>query len=96
MRSLAEEIRYAAGVRAGAPMPFAVVIVTRHSPSEPDPDNLFASAKPLLDVLQPPARAYPFGLGLIVGDAPHQIELVCNWRQAPKNQGYTRVSLYPE
>ena len=71
---LAWEIRAAiAGQIPAAPFEYASVKVFRHGLREPDLDNLFASAKDLLDVLQPmrdkrPRR--PFGLGIIVDDKP--------------------------
>ena len=54
-----------------APMNLARVTISRFgSGIEPDPDNLMASCKPLIDLLLVKSRAHPHSFGLIVDDAP--------------------------
>ena len=71
---LAWEIRAAlAGQMPAQPFQFSSVQVFRHGIIEPDRDNLYASAKDLLDVLQPMRDVRPrrlFGLGIIADDKP--------------------------
>jgi len=52
------------------PFEFASVQIFRHGIIEPDRDNLYASAKDLLDVLQPVTARRSFGLGVIADDKP--------------------------
>jgi hypothetical protein len=71
---LAWEIRAVlAGQLPLEPFEYSSVIVFRHGITEPDRDNLYASAKDLLDVLQPMRDKRPkrlFGLGIISDDKP--------------------------
>ncbi|GAA0721438.1 hypothetical protein [Dokdonella soli] len=57
------------------PFQRARVTIHRHGPKEPDPDGLPATAKALLDVLQPFSKRHPCGLGVIVDDSSRCIEL---------------------
>lgn len=59
------------------PQPFARarVVIERESTQEPDPDGLPATAKGLLDVLQPCSRRHPLGLGYILNDSSKCIDL---------------------
>lgn len=50
------------------PIKKCTIVIERESPREPDPDGLPASAKGLLDVLQPCSKRHPLGLGFIVND----------------------------
>jgi hypothetical protein len=52
------------------PLIFASVSVLRYGLKEPDRDNLEASLKMLLDILQPRSKRHPYGLGIISGDDP--------------------------
>ena len=63
------------GKRPLAPLPKARVRVYRCSVGEPDTDNLYASAKALLDCLQPSNERRKYGLGIIENDRPSQCEL---------------------
>lgn len=56
------------GMRPAAPLKFVQIHVFRRSLGEPDTDNLFASCKPLLDVLQPSTERRKYGLGVIEND----------------------------
>jgi hypothetical protein len=68
---LASEIMVlTAGQRPATPLRFASVSVFRRSVAEPDTDNLYASLKPLLDVLQPSGDRRVYGLGIIANDKP--------------------------
>lgn len=58
-----------------APLPYAIVVVERHSSTEPDPDALRGCAKPLLDAIQPASKRHPYGLGLIANDDARSIAL---------------------
>lgn len=64
-----------AGFRPAAPLKYARVQVFRHSTGVPDTDNLYASCKPLLDVLQPATDRRLYGLGVIQNDSPTRCEL---------------------
>ncbi len=68
----------------GLPWRRAAVLVTRRScGKEPDPDNLTAANKLILDALQ--------DAGVILDDAPEFITLVTQWERVPtrKAQGVT-------
>lgn len=75
---LAWEIRAAmVGQIPAEPFKFASVRVYRHCVGEgPDIDNLYASAKDILDVLQPPTARRTFGLGIISDDKPSRCDFV--------------------
>ena len=59
-----------AGQRPAEPLKYVQVSVFRHSLQEPDTDNLYASCKGLLDVLQPSGKRRTYGLGIIENDKP--------------------------
>lgn len=63
-----------------------------------DPDNAVASAKPLLDVLQPVSEQNRYGLGIIAGDDPKVLtKLVVNChRIRPGERRGTEIVLYAE
>jgi hypothetical protein len=50
------------------------IIIERSSSQEPDPDGMTSCAKALLDVLQPPSKRHPLGLGYIAEDSSKCIE----------------------
>jgi hypothetical protein len=56
------------------PLKMAAVTVLRYSLKEPDQDNLEASLKQLLDVLQPRSKRHPYGLGIITDDNHAHLE----------------------
>ncbi len=56
----------------GEPLRYAEVLVWRHGVQAPDRDNLYASLKGLLDVLQPSTKRRSYGLGLIESDGHSQ------------------------
>lgn len=63
------------------PMPRARITVTRYASRLLDQhDNLAGGCKGLIDVLQPMhPKLNAMGLGIIAGDAPHQLQ--CEYRQ---------------
>lgn len=71
-----------AGVRTRDPLPFAKVTVECRRKRALDPDNLYASAKPVLDGL----RAH----GLILDDSPSHITLTVT---QSKGEPQTRVHI---
>ncbi len=64
-----------AGRRPESPFAIAQVIVQRVGIRAPDYDNLYASAKALLDCMQPATDRRKYGLGLIAGDDPMRLVL---------------------
>ena len=67
----------ASGMKAKRPLQRARVSITRRTTGvAPDPDNLVASAKLILDAL--------VQLGIIADDTPDVVELEVNWEQAKK------------
>lgn len=71
---------------------YAQVKVFRHSLQEPDTDNLYASCKALLDVLQPVAKNRVYGLGIIENDKPSRCDLIVRHvRARKKDDQCTRV-----
>lgn len=85
-----------------APFGNALIVVERVSAAnwEPDGDNMAASVKELVDVLQPlhpTIRTY--GLGIIAGDHPEVLRRSIQWRRpvAGEEQGtVVRVELRPD
>lgn len=70
--------------RTLAPIERASVEITRYYCGTPlDPDNLAASAKHVLDVLQPPSRRCPTGLAVIAGDDPAHLALTLRQVRVP-------------
>lgn len=69
-KRLALEIAVAlTGRRPVEPMPNVEIKIFRHMAGvQPDQDN--GIAKAVLDVLQPPTKTHPYGLGIIAGDDP--------------------------
>src|SRR5271157_315989 len=62
------------GQMPAEPFQFASVQVFRHGIIEPDRDNLYFSAKDLMDVLQPSTDRRTFGLGIISDDKPSRCD----------------------
>lgn len=82
-RNIAYEIiSQLSGDRPEPPFKYAAVTIFRHSLQEPDTDNLYASAKDLLDVLQPSGEQRSYGLGIIENDKPSRCELKVRHRTA--------------
>ena len=80
---LAWEIRAALnGFLPPEPFAYASVQVFRHGIREPDIDNLFASAKDILDVMQPATEKRKFGLGIITDDKPSRCKFEIKHIQA--------------
>lgn len=72
MRNLAWEVHAAVPMKGRPPAPLTgiEIQIERFSSQEPDEENLQASAKWLLDVLQPMhPKSRPYGMGLIQDDA---------------------------
>jgi hypothetical protein len=59
-----------AGIGRADPIDRCRMSLTRYSRRRCDVDALGGTAKLLLDVLQPPSRRHPEGLGVIVDDSP--------------------------
>jgi hypothetical protein len=79
-----------------APMERAHVTVTRYSigPVRPDWDNLFASAKPLIDLLLVRTERHPHSFGLIVDDDPKRlIPFMFSERCEKRSQQRTHVKI---
>lgn len=74
--NIAWEIRAQIQKLPAQPIEKSSVTVWRHSVQIPDQDNLQASVKSLLDVLQPNSKKHPFGLGIIAGDDPAHCKIL--------------------
>lgn len=70
IHELSQEVAQVIGQGPAEPLSKAHITVFRHGIQEPDKDNLTASLKWLLDVLQPRSKKHPYGLGIIAGDDP--------------------------
>lgn len=73
------------------PFDMSRITVWRHSVQRPDTDNLYASLKPLCDVLQPCTAKRKYGLGVIVDDAPGVCEMRAFWNKAPRRNDQRTV-----
>ncbi len=71
----AEIIAQLVGVRPEHPFNFASIVIERVGIRAPDYDNLYASAKALLDCLQPCTDRRRYGVGVIAGDDPTRLKL---------------------
>lgn len=65
----------------------ALLTLTRHSATEPDPDNLAISFKPLVDGIAD-------ALGL-PDDSRKHVQRVVRWEKAPTRKGYVSVGVEP-
>lgn len=70
INALSQEVSQALGQGPLQPLTRSHIRVSRYGIQEPDTDNLTASLKWLLDVLQPRSKRHPYGLGIIAGDDP--------------------------
>ena len=74
----------AAGMKSRQPMHTPITVeITRHSPKEPDPDAIHASAKFILDAL--------VNLGCIPDDASEFVRLKAKWEKAGSRNSHTSV-----
>ena len=73
IHALSQEVSHVIGQGPPQPLSKAHVRVFRYGIQEPDHDNLTASLKWLLDVLQPRSHRHPYGLGIIAGDDPEHL-----------------------
>lgn len=80
----AEILAQLVGNRPEQPFAFAEVVVRRIGIRAPDYDNLWASAKALLDCLQPSTDRRKYGVGIIAGDDPKRLVLRVEHVQAPR------------
>lgn len=80
----AEIISQLVGIRPEQPFSYANILVERVGIRAPDFDNLYASAKALLDCLQPCTDRRKYGIGVIAGDDPARLELAVKHVQAKK------------
>lgn len=69
LKEVAWQVRLEAGPPPTEPFKRVKVAVFRESTQEPDPDGIRATAKPILDVLQPCSKKHPVGLGWIIEDS---------------------------
>lgn len=96
-RRYAKELSAEIAVLAWAlipPQPWsrATVRIERWSIKEPDKDNLYASAKCLVDCLLPRSTRHPHGLGFVVDDSPdHMDQTVVHKQAATRKQQSTTV-----
>ena len=67
------------------PLPRARLVLTRHSSVEPDPDNLAASFKPVIDGLR--------YAGVIENDRSANVQIQLTWRLAPASMGKISVEV---
>lgn len=72
------------------PLKRCIIIVERSSTHEPDEDGMKLTAKSLLDVLQPPSKRHPLGLGFILEDSPKCIQAL-EVRHIARQELRTRV-----
>lgn len=70
-----EVLAQLSGRRPAAPLPFAYIHIDRFSTRGLDEDNRPSCAKHLLDVLQPPSKVFPSGLGVITQDSAKYLRL---------------------
>ena len=73
------------GNKPAEPLQRSAIHLIRYSSVEPDPDNLAASFKPVIDGLRE--------AGVIVNDRSENVELRFSWRKAPQNMGMIRVEV---
>ena len=67
------------------PLQRALLVLTRHSATEPDPDNLMASWKPLIDGLQ--------RVGILVNDKSENVELDARWVKCKIGKGNVTIEI---
>lgn len=76
----------AAGKKPPSPLKRAIIVLVRHSSVEPDPDNLVASFKPILDGLRT--------AGIIHDDKRVNIGAPSFlWKKAPSKEGKVTVEV---
>lgn len=69
LQDLAWQVRASIlGPLPAKPLARAKITVTRHALQAPDVDALAGCTKLLLDLLQPPSKRHPCGLGVIAND----------------------------
>lgn len=73
------------GKKPAEPLQQAALHLTRYSSVEPDPDNLAASFKPVIDGLRE--------AGIIENDRSANVALKFSWRKVPPNMGMIRVEV---
>ena len=79
-----------------SPIPYyakAHVKITRCSAGTLDIDNLYGGVKGLIDVLKPPGKSNPFGLGLIAGDEPDKLTLVVEQVKVKRAEARTVIEI---
>lgn len=78
------------------PLQRARVTIYRHSVGTLDQDNAVGGCKALVDVLKPPGKRNPHGMGLIVDDTPDCLELVVKQiKVARRSEQRTVVTIEP-
>lgn len=95
MDQLAAEVAHQTPAASGIPFRRAKVEIIRQSSKQPDRDNLWGSAKPVLDVLQVKSKRHPYGTYVIENDDADHIELDCRWEKTSPKHGKTLVIVTP-
>lgn len=79
----------------------AIVEIERHTPRQPDYDNMAGGAKRLMDCLTTPvvqAKGHiknKYGLGFIIDDSPKYIESKYTWKKSPSKKIKTVIRITP-
>lgn len=96
MQSLGDMLREQIPLSSGCPLARAKVEIIRYSASEPDPDGLAGSVKPVLDAMQVPrGKLHPYGAYIIENDNSECIDLHVRWEKAPPKHGKVVVIVTP-
>lgn len=80
---------------SGTPFLYAKVEMIRYSSGSADKDNLYASAKFLLDVLQVNSKRHPHGIYVLENDDTEHIELSARFEKAAPGKGRVLVLITP-
>jgi len=74
-------------------IPRASVSIVRHGSRLLDEDNLVGGVKGLVDVLKPPGKGNPYGLGIIAGDEPDKLRLTVTQVKCKRAEARTEVTV---
>lgn len=94
LRELAQIIALLVPQAVQKPQTNVRVSIVRYSSVEPDPDAK-QFVKPILDVMQPPSKRHPYGIGLIVDDSSEHIDLDVRWERCKQGKGRVTVNVEP-
>ena len=79
--------------RPEKPIERAKALFIRRSSRQPDSDNLVWGFKAIRDLLQPPSKQNPGGLGLIESDDPAHFEAEYRWEPVKRGRGGVRIEV---